>query len=249
MPRHAPRPRLAIYTILGSSVTSSVMMIFGAAIGGAVPSIPSASEAYAERGIGGVLGTILTARFGAFGSFILVILGLTSIAACSRELYSLSFAIPSLFVFLDRVPRALLAVVSAGCMIGLAIPASRSFVDSLTTFLSIVGYYSAGNATCFILEILWFRCGDLDSLDPVIWNDGARLPTGISSLTTIVASWGLIVPTMDQPWYTGPVARVTGDLGFMVAVAFCLVVYIPLRSVELAILRRRESVRCMGVQV
>ena len=37
---------------------------------------------------------------------------------------------------------------------------------------------------------------------------------------------------MSQVWYTGPIARKTGDIGFEVAMAATALFYIPLRHVE-----------------
>jgi hypothetical protein len=38
---------------------------------------------------------------------------------------------------------------------------------------------------------------------------------------------------MDETWYTGPIAKVTGDLGFEVAVILSVVIYIPCRMLEI----------------
>ena len=37
---------------------------------------------------------------------------------------------------------------------------------------------------------------------------------------------------MSQVWYTGPIARTTGDIGFEMAVVVTTLLYIPLRHVE-----------------
>jgi len=42
----------------------------------------------------------------------------------------------------------------------------------------------------------------------------------------------LVVPSMGQVWYTGPIARKTGDIGFEVAMAATALFYIPLRHLE-----------------
>jgi hypothetical protein len=37
---------------------------------------------------------------------------------------------------------------------------------------------------------------------------------------------------MSQVWYTGPIARTTGDIGFEMAVSVTTLLYIPLRRLE-----------------
>lgn len=37
---------------------------------------------------------------------------------------------------------------------------------------------------------------------------------------------------MDQAWYTGPIARKTGDIGFEFALVVTALLYIPLRRLE-----------------
>lgn len=38
---------------------------------------------------------------------------------------------------------------------------------------------------------------------------------------------------MDETWYTGPLAKVTGDLGFEVAGILAIIIYMPLRHLEI----------------
>lgn len=38
---------------------------------------------------------------------------------------------------------------------------------------------------------------------------------------------------MDETWYTGPFAKKTGDLGFEVAGILAIILYIPLRTLEI----------------
>ncbi|SRR6266550_6547487 len=52
-----------------------------------------------------------------------------------------------------------------------------------------------------------------------------------------IASFGLVVPSMAQAWYTGPIAKVTGDIGFEVAFVLTSMLYIPFRALEIKIRR------------
>ncbi|KAH9897580.1 permease for cytosine/purines, uracil, thiamine, allantoin-domain-containing protein [Xylariomycetidae sp. FL2044] len=233
MPPTAPRFRLAVYCLLGIALPFSLLMTLGAAIGGAIHNIPAWEAAYTAGGIGAVIGNILITRLGDFGRFILVILGLSVLATCGRDIYTISFNLPAVAPILRRVPRIILAVVSTAAIIAVAIPASKSFVAAVTAFLSIIGYYAGASVTCFLTEWLWFRGADPQSFDPKIWNDGRALPSGLSALTSVLISWAFIIPSMDQTWYTGPIAEKTGDLGFEFAVVVAFLAYIPLRTLEI----------------
>lgn len=45
-------------------------------------------------------------------------------------------------------------------------------------------------------------------------------------------SFALVIPSMSQVWYTGPIARKTGDIGFEVAMVVTTLIYVPLRHLE-----------------
>ncbi|KAI0881326.1 permease for cytosine/purines, uracil, thiamine, allantoin-domain-containing protein [Annulohypoxylon maeteangense] len=235
MPPSAPRFRLALYCLFGIALPFSLLMVLGAAIGGAVFTVPGWTVAYEDGGIGAVIGTILITRLGDFGRFVLVVLGLSVLGTCGRDIYSVSFNLTAVAPVLRRVPRIVLSVVATAVIIAVAIPASRSFVTSVVAFLSIIGYYAGASVTCFLTEYLWFRKGDPTSFDPKIWNDGRALPTGLSALASVLIAWAFIIPSMQADWYTGPIAAKTGDLGFEFAVVVAFLAYVPIRSLEIKI--------------
>jgi purine-cytosine permease-like protein len=233
MPPSTPRLRIALYCLFGIALPFSLLMTLGAAIGGAVHTIPAWEAAYGVAGIGGVLGTALIERLGDFGRFIIILLGLSVLATCARDVYTISFNLPALAPFLRKVPRVILSVFATAAIIAVAIPASKSFVSSIKVFLSIIGYYAGASVTCFLCEWFYFRRARPDSFDPAIWDNGRALPSGLSALTAVLCAWAFIIPSMSTQWYVGPIAKKTGDLGFEFAVVIALLVYLPVRSFEI----------------
>ncbi len=233
MPPTAPRFRLALYCLLGIAGPFSLLMIVGAAVGGAMPQIPAWLDAYETHGTGGVLGYILIERLGDFGRFITVLLGVSVLSTCARDIYTVSFNIMCILPWLRRVPRVLLAIVATGVIIGVAHKAAEDIIDAIITFLSIIGYYAGSSITCFLIEFLWFREGDPASFDPAIWDDGRKLPTGLSALVGVAVPWALIAPSMSQTWYSGPIANKAGDLGFEFAIVVAALVYPLVRTLEI----------------
>ena len=65
-----------------------------------------------------------------------------------------------------------------------------------------------------------------------VWNVGGKLPPGLAAMASAVLPFGLIIPCMAATWYTGPIAKVTGDIGFEVGLALSVLFYLPLRSIE-----------------
>lgn len=235
MPPEAPKLRLALYCLAGLYVPFTLLMIFGSAIGGAIGAIPAWGAAYGEGSLGGVLGEILISRVGSFGRFCLVILGFSIVTTSARDMYSISLYLASIFPGLYRVPRVLLLLVTAAGMTGIGIAASRSFLPSLSTLVSIAGYMCGPIVGSFLAEWFVFRKADPASMDPAIWNNGRALPTGIPAIIASLAPWALIVTSMSTVWYVGPIAKQVGDLAWELGTLCSVLLYIPLRAIEIKI--------------
>ena len=82
-------------------------------------------------------------------------------------------------------------------------------------------------------EHLYFRQNDPSQYDITAWNVPKRLPSGIAAVAASVLSFGVVVPFMSQVWFTGIIARTTGDIGFEVAFAVGGLLYFPLRWIEI----------------
>lgn len=229
----APRPLLFVYAYCGLAIPFSLLTILGAAIAGAIPVIPPWGQAYSTGGLGGVIGEILKHRLGGFGDFILVILALSVIMTCARDVYSISVAIPGIIPFLRRIPRVVFAIIASALLVGLAIPASKTFLTSLSALVSVVSYQTGTVVTVYLVEYLWFRKANPDRLDLRIWDEARALPSGISAFATTVIAWGPIIVAMDQVWFVGPIGKAVGDMGFILAIAVALVVYPTLRTWEI----------------
>lgn len=92
--------------------------------------------------------------------------------------------------------------------------ASRSFLSTLSTLVSIAGYMTGPTVCIFLIEWLYFRKADPSKLDPAIWNDAAALPSGIPAIISSLVPWVLIVTSMSTGWYMGPIAMRVGDLAY-----------------------------------
>ena len=84
-----------------------------------------------------------------------------------------------------------------------------------------------------MVEFVWFRKMDFETYDHKIWNVGSKLPWGVAAISAGVCSFGLVIPCMAEVWYTGPIAKSTGDIGFEVAFVVSAILYVPFRILEI----------------
>jgi len=86
------------------------------------------------------------------------------------------------------------------------------------------------SAVC--VEHLYFRKGSFARYDLQFWNVPSQLSLGAAALGACILSFAFVIPSMNQVWYTGPIARKTGDIGFEMAATVTALLYIPLRCLE-----------------
>ncbi|KAH6856566.1 permease for cytosine/purines, uracil, thiamine, allantoin-domain-containing protein [Chaetomium sp. MPI-CAGE-AT-0009] len=231
-PRGTSRLKVFLYIYTGLLLPSIPLLILGAAIGGAVPNVPAWHAAYRATGIGGVMSEML-APAGGFGRFVLVVLALSVIGNMAVSMYSIALNLQMLLPFFARVHRFVFILATMALMIPMAIRAAEAWEESLTNFLAVIGYWAGCFDAVLIVELVVFRRMDYSTFDHGIWNVGRKLPPGIAAIVASMVSLGLVVPGMAAPWYTGPIAKMTGDIGFEMAFVVTAISYIPFRWLEI----------------
>jgi purine-cytosine permease-like protein len=224
--------RIFAYTYAGLFMPTVPLMVLGAAIGGATPNIESWSQGYDDYIVGGVLRAMLLPA-GGFGRFVAVLLSLSVIGNLAAAMYSISLNFQMLIPFLARIPRNIFTVVYTIVAIPVAIAASRTFFASLENFIYLIAYWSAGYVAVVGTEHFIFRKADCSKYNVEVLDKASMLPTGLAAIGAMGLSFALAVPCMSQVWYTGPIAEVTGDIGFEVELVLASILYIPLRFLEL----------------
>ncbi|TFK62228.1 cytosine-purine permease [Pluteus cervinus] len=224
--------KIFLYSYLGLLVPIITLQCLGAAVVVAVPFVPTWETEYAGGNIGGLLHAILQPTHG-FGDFLTVLLALSVAGNIAATFYSISFNLQVLIPPLVNVPRYLFSIVATAIVVPLAIVGSHSFYDTLVDFLGLLGYWSGAYVAILLVEHLMFRKNDFSLYSTDDWSTPIRLPYGFAALSAGVASFGVVVPCMNQVWYTGPIAEKTGDIGFEVAITASALLYIPFRWVEL----------------
>ncbi|PNY24594.1 Purine-cytosine permease FCY22 [Tolypocladium capitatum] len=226
-----PSWRVFNYTYWGLLIPTVPLMTLGAAIAGAMPNNPDWAARYETNLVGGALAGML-ASAGGFGKFVVVVLSLTLLGNTCGTCYAITLNFQTLVPWLVKVPRYVFSIVITAVVIPVSIRATNSFLDDLENFVALIGYWSAAFVGIVGTEHLVFRRGRYDSYDHAIWSTASRLPLGLAAIASGVACFGLVVPCMDQVWWTGPIAETTGDIGFEVAFVLASLAYVPLRYLE-----------------
>jgi purine-cytosine permease-like protein len=209
-------------------------MTLGSAIGNAIPSNPAWQAAYDQTLVGGVLAAML-APAGGFGKFLVVLLSFSLLGNLAATSYSVTLNFQLLVLpprVLAKVPRYVFSLVFAAVVIPVGIRAAGDFFVNLENFVALIGYWSSAFLAVVLVEHFVFRGADFAAYDVEAWNDAARLPWGVAALGAGVLSFGLVVPSMAQVWWTGPIAQTTGDIGFELAFVMSGMLYVPLRGLE-----------------
>ena len=221
-----------MYTYAGLLLPTVPLMCLGAAIGGAVGSVPEWTAAFSAHSTGGVVNEMLTSA-GGFGRFVAVVLAFSVLGNMAGSMYSISVQFQILLPVLARVPRFVFSIIITAVVITVAIPISHTFESSLENFVGVISYWVAIFVGIVSTEHLYFRKGDAASYDHSIWNVGSKLPLGLAAIASSVLPFALIIPCMSETWYTGPIAEHTGDIGFEVGFVLSIIFYIPFRTLEL----------------
>ncbi|CAK7244592.1 MAG: hypothetical protein STHCBS139747_006136 [Sporothrix thermara] len=230
-PKIKPRTIFA-YSYAGLVLSTVPLMTLGAAIAGAIAQVDSWNTGYANNMVGGTLDAMLSPA-GGFGKFMTVLLALSLIGNISATSYAITLNFSMFIPILGRVPRPIYAVLLAAIVIGVGIGASSNFYNNLNNFITLIGYWAAAFCGAVLVEHVWFRRRSCKNYDIADWDTSSRLPLGIAAICSALCSVALIVPSMDQVWYIGPIAKTTGDLGFEFAFVVTSILYVPFRMLEI----------------
>ncbi|KAK0739587.1 permease for cytosine/purines, uracil, thiamine, allantoin-domain-containing protein [Apiosordaria backusii] len=205
--------KIFCYSYFGLATPTILLMTLGAAVGGAIPNNPHWQAKYDESLVGGILDAML-APAGGFGKFLVVVLAFTLLGNLAATSYSITLNFQMLVPVLFKYRRG------------------GQFFLNMENFLALIGYWSSAFLGVVLVEHFVYRKGDCSRYDPEAWNDARLLPWGVAALASSALCFAVVVPSMAQVWWTGPIARTTGDIGFELAFVVSALLYVPLRWVE-----------------
>ncbi|PPQ78416.1 hypothetical protein CVT25_011891 [Psilocybe cyanescens] len=224
--------KLFFSAYLGFLIPIVSIQCLGAAVVSSVSNVPHWEESYAGGNVGGLLEAILS-PVGNFSKFLTLLLSLSVAANIAGTFYSISINIQVFIPALVVVPRYVFSFVATAIVVPISIVGAHRFYDTLVNFLGIIGYWASAYVAIVMIEHLFFRKNDPSRYDKDVWDVPKRLPSGLAAIAAGVASFGVVIPSMHQVWFVGPIARSTGDIGFEVAFAATVILYFPFRWFEI----------------
>ncbi|KAG9218319.1 hypothetical protein CCMSSC00406_0007310 [Pleurotus cornucopiae] len=194
-------------------------------------SIPAWEQGLRDGNVGGLVAVMLQPT-GKFGQFLTVLLALSVTGNIAVSMYAFCLNFQVFVPVLAAVPRYVFSLVVTAIVIPLAIVGSHRFNNTLANFLGLLGYWSGAFAAVMTIEHLIFRRHAPNNYNTEDWNSPSRLPIGAAALFAGLVAFGIAVICMDQVWFVGPAAKVTGDIGFEVAIVTAGLLYAAARALE-----------------
>ncbi|KAJ5629015.1 Nucleoside transporter [Penicillium lividum] len=237
-PEHTSRLTIFTLTLAGIVLSFTFALISGIGLGSGITAHPEYATAYNNG-----QGALIVEAFGplhGFGKFCSVVVALGLIANTVPPTYSSSVDFQILGRYAERVPRVIWNTVGVIIYTVCAL-AGRSYLSEIfTNFLSLMGYWVAIWFAIILEEFLIFRFRS--GYNWAAWNDPKKLPIGFAAFAAFVVGWVGAVLCMAEVWYIGPIAKLVGDygadMGNYVGFTWALLVYPPLRYLELRFVGR-----------
>jgi len=172
-------------------------------------------------------------KTGDFGDFLIVLLALTIPSSCAPNMYTFGTSFMTMGSWFSKVPRFVYVILAEAILIPIAIIGAKSFYATLVDILNLIGYWSTMFGVIIILEHVLFRKNTWSNYNVDEWDQPEKLPLGLAAVASFLCSCGIIIPSMAQAWYTGPIAKVgTGDIGILTGSATVLLTYPIFRLAE-----------------
>ncbi|KAF8970409.1 cytosine-purine permease [Flammula alnicola] len=233
VPAYAPNLSIVCTTLTTYPYKQIAWHMLGAAFAAAAPGIPSWQSGFEQgNNVGGLIMAVLGPA-GGFGKFMLVLIALSTSAACAPTMYTFGLSAMAIAPFFARIPRYVLVIISEAIFIPVAIVGAKRFYTTLVDILSVIGYWSTAFAAIVLTEHFVFRKNAWTEYKVSQWDQADLLPPGIAAVLAFLCAFGIVIPSMSQTWYTGPIARAgTGDIGVITGGVVAVGTYVVFRMVE-----------------
>lgn len=211
-------------------------MILGAACATGTLTNARWAELYESNSIGGLCYAILVEnQLGSFGSFLLVLLSLSTIANNIPNMYSVAFSAQAAWSGFAKVPRIAWTIAANFATLAICIPAYYHFESVMENFMNIIGYYLSIYQALLVSEHFIYNKANYAKYDYENYKDKSTYPIGLAGLVGFGFGVAGVVLGMSQTWYSGVVgSRVGtgGDIGSELGFSFAFIGYNLARPFE-----------------
>ncbi|KAJ5917399.1 hypothetical protein N7466_010953 [Penicillium verhagenii] len=229
-PPNVQRWKTFTVTVLGCGQAMIITLLIGNGLGTVLASSPSYLVKYGNTP-GGLLMTAYDS-LGGFGKFCAVVNVLALVANNTPGAYSMGMNLQMLGAWFQKVPQPIFTTLATVIYTACAMGGRNSLYQIFKSFLPLIGYWVIIWIVIVMEEDFFFRRSS--GYDWSAWNNPRKLPLGIAAGTAFLVGWGGAIVGMDQAYYSGVLAQVTGgsDLGLWVGAGFTAVAFPPLRVLE-----------------
>lgn len=228
------------WTYMGLLLPQIFIELLGAAIGTlSVSSEALFTDAYEQRGIGGLIGSVFEGHGSGvrgFGKFIEAILGFSTVGVIIINIYSLGIAVQMVSTKLLVIPRMVWSLLGGVIFLAASMAGRAHLEEVMENFLLVCAYWIVPFCTVLLLEHFIWRPNY--EYDLSAYNDAKKLPYGIAGSVAWVVGTVLSLICMSQTWWVGPIAASIGpapfgtDISWEIAAPVTAIIYIPLRYWE-----------------
>ncbi|KAG7193432.1 purine-cytosine permease [Scheffersomyces spartinae] len=192
---------------------------------------------YKTNSIGGLVYSILVVdSLHSFGSFLCVILAMSTVANNIPNMYSIALSAQAAWSPLMKVPRVFWTIAGNFVTLAICIPAYYQFEDVMDNFMNMIGYYLAIYQGIAYSEHFFYKKGKFSNYNYVDYLNPASYPDGYAGTLAFCCGVAGCVLGMNQVWFQGPIAKKIGDyggdIGFELAMGFAFVIYNIARPLE-----------------
>ncbi|CAM1509019.1 Fc.00g027580.m01.CDS01 [Cosmosporella sp. VM-42] len=235
-PERTSRVKIFLLTVIG--LTFSFNLVYLVAIGLATGLVANTAWSDANAISTGALIVAAYDPLGNFGRFCSVIIALGVIANSTPSIYSGALGCQVLGRYLKAVPRWVWSTVLTLIALVLAMAGREHLLVIFQNFVALMGYWVMLMICIVAMEHMFFR--GRQSYDWSAWEDKSYLPIGYAAFASFILGWVGAILGMSQVWYIGPISEAASlaDLGMWLGCGFAIVVFPPLRYLELKIVKR-----------
>ncbi|CAL8580076.1 Vitamin B6 transporter [Xanthoria parietina] len=243
-------------SLLGLLCSFTFAYCVGIGLASGILSIPAYGTAYAQSQgaliVAGFTESTSPSNFNTgFGKFLSVVIAFSLVANIVLPTYSSGIDFQILGKNFEKIPRVVWNSVGVIICTVCALAGRDHLAEIFTNFLALMGYWVIIWIGITLEEQFLFRSrfgfrtgirkkedrrGWGQDYDWTCWNQPEGLPLGIAALASFLVGWSGAILCMAQYWYTGPIAKLIGehgaDLGNFVGLSWAILVYPPLRWLE-----------------
>ncbi|KAH6884589.1 permease for cytosine/purines, uracil, thiamine, allantoin-domain-containing protein [Thelonectria olida] len=235
-PENTPRIKIFLLTVTGLTISFNLVYLIAIGLATGLTNNQAWTDANAVS-----TGALIVTAFDPlhnFGRFCSVIIALGVVANSTPSIYSAALGCQVLGRYGKAIPRWVWSSILTLIGMVLAMAGREHLLVIFQNFVALMGYWVMLMIVIVGMEHGLFR--GRKAFDWAAWEDKSYLPVGYAAFAAFLLGWVGAILGMSQVWYIGPISEAASlaDLGMWLGCGFAIVVFPPLRYLELKVVGR-----------